>query len=63
MPSLRGTADEAELVPPRGFVFGRDHLRVVRVGPRRFVFGRDHLRVVRVGLYLGGTTSAWSASV
>ena len=25
--------------------------------------GRDHLRVVRVGLYLGGTTSAWSASV
>ena len=46
MPSLRGTADEAELVPPWGFVFGR-----------------DHLRVVRVGLYLGGTTSAWSASV
>jgi hypothetical protein len=32
MPSLRGIADEAELVPPWASVFGRDHLRVVRVG-------------------------------
>jgi hypothetical protein len=49
MPSLRGTADEAELVPPWASVFGRDHLRVVRVG--------------LVSPHLGGTTSAWSASV
>jgi hypothetical protein len=62
MPSLRGTADEAELVPPWASVFGRDHLRVVRVGlvsPRQSALGRDHLRVVRVGL----VSSRRSASV
>jgi len=44
MPSLRGTADEAELIPPWGFFREGPPPR----GPRRFVFGRDHLRVVRV---------------
>jgi len=58
MPSLRGTADEAELVPPRSFFSGGTTSAwsasvCIREGPpprgpRRFVFGRDHLRVVRV---------------